>query len=327
MSLGWQGESALLPKRAKAINVDNTSMQMLRAEVLDEKQRRDSRQKADVGRLRKQRGLSGSRRRENQERHDIFSRENRGVHERESKDRKEYVDDKKKREDKVTSALKAKAKLYDQLQQQGTGENFEELQSGALACEDVLVDFGKKRTQSSEPLPQALHLELDDYSDIEDEFGRHRRLLRSSEEYQSYRLKKRKSSELLNDNKDFSSPGHPLTFYEEKIRSAQEFVNGVKREINETCEHEGKERERQGGGVRSQWEEKVLRGEERSHLLSVHEHTTKMRKLFQEQQVSQVSSADGGHVKSDDGKMKVLSATEKRRNLIRQKQMEIKNRS
>mmetsp|Transcript_2934 Transcript_2934/g.5335 ORF Transcript_2934/g.5335 Transcript_2934/m.5335 type:complete len:353 (-) Transcript_2934:1342-2400(-) len=343
MSLGWQGESALLPKRAKAIAVDSTSMQSLRAEVMDEQQKRrqrqqDGRHKHDRGGvgLRQLRGASGSGKRD-QPRTDVFSRENRGVREREARDKVQEQDgggSARRRTDKVTLALQAKEKIYNQLQ--GTGREGDELDGGAAACQDVLVDFALKRElQGSAPQhwqEQHEHREVQDgYSDIEDEFGRERRVLRSSEAYQSWLRRKRESgvetgSRGLQKGRSDAAADFMEEHREQRAR-AREFVTEVRHEVRQQQE----ESAGRGGGVRSQWDEKVLRGQEREHLQALHQQTQLIRQQQAGSVIAQAAVDDAGlsgkRSLDDSSRSNVAarsSAADKRREMLLQKQLKFK---
>ena len=92
MSLGWNTESALLPSKAKAIEVSQSSMLDLKAIIFErEEQRRlheqqrhgdnsqDGGDKSDWRRRRGERGLDSERASRSD---DLFARNNRGVDER-----------------------------------------------------------------------------------------------------------------------------------------------------------------------------------------------------------------------------------------------------
>lgn len=292
-------------------------MQSLHAEVHDSQQRRHLRQQAESStsqdtRLRRKRGLAGNSRREGT-RGDLFSRENRGVRERETRDRDQQQEGTRgRRADKVTLALQAKARIYDELQHQrqqcGLEDSDEGLSSGAKACQEVLVDFGKKRKEEAGRKrggEGAASLEYlggeDDYSDIEDEFGRERRVLRSSEEYKRNQQRARSAHKRQRQRPPDAlrelgpGPGYvwdiggEMAAEQQERESAREFLNEVRQEIREAYQQEGEKeknrvRDRGSGGVRSQWDEKVLRGEEREHLLAVHQRTQLMRQHHQQQQ-------------------------------------------
>lgn len=291
MSLGWQGESALLPKRSKAIRVDSTSMQRLQAEVFEGQQRRGADAYKD-SRLRERRGLSSRV----HDRVDVFARENRGVREREARD-KEASKAMRFREDKITSALTAKAELYDRLR---SGIKTANDKDGEGSSDDVLVDFGKKKEvemahkNSSNDFAED-NGEVSDMSDIEDEFGRHRRVRRSSQEYRDWKTK-HSSDSRANDYKKAEESDHQ-------------------------CSTED-------GLVRSQWERQVLRGTERDHLNAVHEHTEAVRRMNQkpliEKRKRQEESGGGDASDAREEKGSHMSAVEKRREMLRQKQLAFK---
>lgn len=343
MSLGWQGESALLPKRAKAISVDSTSMQSLRAEVMDEQEKRHQRQqdgrnaqeRGGMG-LRRLRGASGGKR--EQSRPDVFSRENRGVREREARDKKLQEHSAgdasmKRRADKVTLALQAKAKIYNQLQ--GAEMGSEGLEGGAAACQEVLVDFALKRKQHGNVLH---HLEeqgnagdaQDGYSDIEDEFGRGRRVLRSSDAYKSWQRKKNEHEVDNREEYQMERTEAIVDFADEQREQrerARDFLTEVRQEVHQqVAENTGR-----SGGVRSQWDEKVLRGQEREHLQALHQQTQQIRQRMADQVIA-LSGVDEAGISgkrhlddSDSSRVTVSSsAADKRREILLQKQLQFK---
>lgn len=336
-------------------------MQSLRAEVLDEQQRREERRetrerggalRAGAG-LRRQRGVAvavaaGEDGGREKRRKDVFSRENRGLREREDRDRELRGDvgegkelKGKNRPDKVTLALQAKAKIYDQLQ---SGGGHDGLRDGASACQEVLVDFAlKQELQESLPPPLALDSDIvDGYSDIEDEFGRERRVLRSSDEYRVWRQNMIKSSETSSQNHNRNDTEYSTSDpYELQRKRAHEFVSEVRQGIREVSQtnHIG-DRGSSGGGVRSQWDEKVLRGREREHLQELHQHTQQMRQVQSARKFATESSigddipgaegaTDKGVHSGNNGSSEPIAgntAADKRRELLRQKQLAFKKR-
>lgn len=77
MSLGWQSESAILPSKAKPINVDSKSMIGLKALVYSEEQRVSNKSKDNIGTASS--SSSGHRK---GKKADIFEKQNKGVDER-----------------------------------------------------------------------------------------------------------------------------------------------------------------------------------------------------------------------------------------------------
>ena len=315
-------------------------MQRLHAEVYEEQQKRLLRQQLgpsslddSKSRLRKQRGASGNKRRELQDRKDPFSRENKGVRERENRDKEEHSKNgKRAKEDKVKLALEAKARIYDKLQRQSMQlESDDDLRKGASACEEVLVDFGRKREKRAVIPSSDSDSQHDNvYSDIEDEFGRQRRVLRSSEDY--YLARKRKADEALehsNAKMRMTTCEESQRDYEGQQQSAREFVNAVRQEVQQTSINDNENLSGRQGGVRSQWDEKVLRGEERSHLNNIHQETLRAREQHHHHHLH--DSARNDDVKQnteilETASKKPLSAVERRREMIRQKQSEFRKR-
>ncbi len=128
MSLGWCGESALLPKAAKKIEVDGRSMLSLNALVYEQEQRLES---AGGASLRKRRGQQHARvQASGAASRDPFSRSNHGVRERDERD--SQAEQSKKR--KHAALLHAKAELYDRI---ATGR-------ATGGADEFLVDFSRK---------------------------------------------------------------------------------------------------------------------------------------------------------------------------------------
>jgi hypothetical protein len=122
MSLGWQTESALLPSKAKAINVDSKSLFSLKAVIYETEQRKTSMIK-DKPKRSLQRKFSDKANEEEEEPKDPFV-------------------------NKAEKALEAKSKLY------------EEILSGRVEGEASLVDFSSKRlkTSGADDFPEETHL-------------------------------------------------------------------------------------------------------------------------------------------------------------------------
>ncbi|CAN0185066.1 unnamed protein product, partial [Phaeothamnion confervicola] len=141
MSLGFLTESALLPSKAKPINVDGRSMLDLKALVFErEQQQRADGDGDDVeGGVRHRRGLAARRPADGKRRkEDLFSRSNRGIEERQERDSEARASKKRK----VSGMMQAKAALY------------EKMASGAFVGEGeaVLVDFTRKTDDDLERL-------------------------------------------------------------------------------------------------------------------------------------------------------------------------------
>jgi hypothetical protein len=140
MSLGWQTESALLPSRAKRIQVADKSMVGLRSVVLQQEQQRDLRRSTDAS-LAKQRQLRGfsaklmdtADRAQSQPDDDKKRKRN---------DSDDDVDGGDRRAEKARRALEAKAKLYDALRDRQTAPVDDEANAlAACAAAGALVDF------------------------------------------------------------------------------------------------------------------------------------------------------------------------------------------
>jgi hypothetical protein len=119
MSLGWQTESALVPRQGKAIDVDNKSMVALKALVYAKEQQQQQRKQAVSGGGGPEHGSSSS------------TDPNRKKRRRVTVDSKEHASKEPRRhndeeppdaanDDKVMKALKAKAEVYDMIHNSGS---------------------------------------------------------------------------------------------------------------------------------------------------------------------------------------------------------------
>lgn len=135
MSLGWQTESALLPSRAKRIQVADKTMVGLRSVVLQQEQQRELRRGTDAS-LAAQRHLRGfSAKLTNAQAQPDDKKRKRS----ESDDE---ADDGDRRAEAARRALEAKAKLYDALRDRQTAPvNSEANALVACAAAGALVDF------------------------------------------------------------------------------------------------------------------------------------------------------------------------------------------
>lgn len=141
MSLGWQTESALLPSRAKRIEVDNKSMVGLRSVLLQQEQQRALRRVTDATHT-KQRQLRGF----SAKLMDVAERprpEDDDDRKRKRRDSDDDGDgDSDRRAEKARRALEAKAKLYDALKERRITPVDDEANAlAACAAAGALVDF------------------------------------------------------------------------------------------------------------------------------------------------------------------------------------------
>ena len=163
MSLGWQTESALLPKSSKRIKVDdgNASMLALKAFVY----KKEKEQKANATENHRSRVKLNNN----------------------STIKKVHKNDNDNNNDHSNAALKAKAHLYDQLSR-----------GQASQCGDAfLINFDDKKLihsdeynekNSKHEYNEKNNEPDDDYIEITDHFGRTRRLNKNSSEYDDYKL-------------------------------------------------------------------------------------------------------------------------------------------
>jgi len=180
MSLGFLTESALLPSKAKKINVDSRSMLDLKAIVYEKE---DQAKQTGGESLRKSRGrqATGGRRGDS----DVFQRSNKGVHARNQRDEEELETMSKKQ--RAKAALERKAALYDKLQR---GEIEDPEKHGFLVnferkgpAEDTAAAVSAKPVSGQEHSFEDKLLEHPDMAEITDEFGRTRVVHRRSQEY------------------------------------------------------------------------------------------------------------------------------------------------
>ena len=191
MSLGWNTESALLPKKAKPISVGDKSLLALKALVYEKEQQQcqqlqNQKLCGPSSSYRSQRGHHQPNNKKS-----VFERSNKGIEARTAKEDPLKL----AKSDKIYAALKAKSELYEQLQ---SSSSLSKAVSNAF-----LVDFSSKppdqvASSSSSTVNQKNSSrrnddnEDDDYSDIEDEFGRSKTVHRRSQEYISITLEREK---------------------------------------------------------------------------------------------------------------------------------------
>lgn len=185
MSLGFLTESALLPSKAKRIEVDGKSLLDLKAVVFEKEQQQAA--AAPSISLRHKRGRHAAASVTAASSRGVFSRPNKGVAERQAADERARLAQNKKKQS--AAALEKKAKLYDQLK------------SGAIADPDkhgFLVAFSGKAPEDDggggggggEEATQDLASTSDGEVEIEDEFGRARVVTKRSREFAEYEARK-----------------------------------------------------------------------------------------------------------------------------------------
>jgi hypothetical protein len=147
MSLGWQTESALLPSKAKPIQVDNKSMVGLKSILLQKEQERA---------LRLSRDPDGHQRNSSRQLRGFSEKISQGNENFQSKKRSytqmedvpsDDGDSEPIRENKIRIALEAKAKIYEKLQNQA-----EDINSNDPISKVTLIDFQSQK-QQKETLP------------------------------------------------------------------------------------------------------------------------------------------------------------------------------
>lgn len=248
MSLGWQCESALLPSKAKPINVDGKSMLGLLAVVAGEEKKIS---KALVNAVER----PGSRRLNRQpEKNDLFLKKSilpeEYTHSNKSSD-------KLAKESKVAAALKAKAEIYDKLKE---GVKIEGSQTFLVSFDNN--DGDQRRTAQLPKAPTDVHTEIIDNDNF--------RLGRKRDYYGTFPNEDNtKYMRTIEDDKYEWSNGIPGSYDPllEDNRRVQDFVE-------ECIENEVKVS--QHSRVRSQWE-KTLKGDVKTFLEEVHVATEKDR--------------------------------------------------
>lgn len=229
MSLGFLTESALVPSKAKAIQVDSKSIVDLKALVFrKEKERQERKQhfgtnsdtrkrfKTTNWKLRKEAQSHAKIRKGN---HD--TKGNRNIKDRQLRDEaieseERMKDDVKVWEEKSRCILERKARLYDAMSR---GHRATSEQDQVLLSE-CLVDFkSKSKTLNEDDMSGAMELALnDEYVTILDEFGRSRKLKKESKEYLEYVEATKKSK---NDMKasDVDHSSFVVSQWERRLRT------------------------------------------------------------------------------------------------------------
>ncbi|CAM9456117.1 unnamed protein product [Chrysoparadoxa australica] len=275
MSLGWSTESALLPSKSKTIKVDSRSMVGLKSMVYEKEQQVEMGLEVKEGR--------GDGKKEK----DPFKRANKGVEDREKRDT--MWDKPSSKKLKRTRALQAKERLYRRLAAGDGGE--------AAEREGLLVNFEAKRYNDEEYADSGSDLSDDgDGSEVEiqDEFGRERRVRRGSRAHKDWVQEKKRRREDERREAEEKRKAEKA----EKSRAARvaaasstgewawgtgnEGEGGAKRKREDVgdlmAEVAGGEKGGQiGGGVKSQWDVKTMKGTTREFLEEIHKDTEKRR--------------------------------------------------
>lgn len=263
MSLGWQTESALLPKSSKKIKVDdgNASMLLLKAFVY----KKEKEQKANTT--------------ENHRRTKLNN--NHTIKEVTKKNENDNNND------HAIAALKAKAHLYDQLSRgnisQPIGDNF-------------LINFDdKKPIQHNEKKYDYSENNIksdDSYIEITDHFGRTRRLNKNSSEYDDYKLAeelKSKTSTLQlkrkrfqgDDNAELSSSSTSKWQWSRgehhSVNHENEYINNeyVRKAYQDVLDDRIEQEISKGAKVKTKWDE-TLDSSAKQYIHEVHKEESKL---------------------------------------------------
>jgi len=279
MSLGWQTESALLPKSSKKIKVDDGSVSMLALKAIvykKEKEQKAAVEKQNYYRKGKSNVNNSSNNNNNNNNSNSSSKNNENG----------------SSSDNVTMAtLNAKAHLYDQLSRGNIthpiGENF-------------LVNFDDKKLIPSNN-DSSIHnvntsssndnIVNDDYVDIIDSFGRNRRINKNSNEYEDFKLQeelKQKQHNLQQKRKRFhgdegsdipssssSSSGANKWQWSRgenhNIDHVNEYVNNeyVKRTYQEVLDDRIDQEISKGARVKTKWDE-TLDSSAKQYIHEIH---------------------------------------------------------
>lgn len=295
MSLGWQTESALVPRTAKPINVTNESMMSLKAVVFSKEQ---NSLLAPKGKTRNLSSKINSHKRDDGR----------------SKFKTEEHDGVGNEDTKIYASLKAKAKIYDQMKAANGNEDF----SGVIKHEIALVNFEQKESGhtklKSKMEPSA--------PDRLDEFGRiippGKRVREDDSRVEKPHMT---FKEPRTDNQDpwawSTGKGASIQNFEEKQSVMREFEGRVERQVQSELATESKAR------VQTQWE-KALNNSARAHLDAVHSQTQIQRALLTGTGQAHSGGAEGSlNDDSNTGEGK-KSAKESRREMLRKKQEDLK---
>ncbi|RLN38535.1 hypothetical protein BBJ28_00025206 [Nothophytophthora sp. Chile5] len=273
MSLGFLTESALVPSKAKPIQVDAKSLVDLKAVVFQKDQERQRRLRDALtadddgghsgrrlskyahlrggNKSRKRLGASSSSALSRGEERTGRSRCNRGVEARNRRDEEMQEletpdeDDDRAWHKRSTEMLRKKARLYEDM---ARGEG-----ASAQASGDFLVDFEAKRSSTAGGVAKQTEL-----VEITDEFGRSRRVAIDSEEYTAFVKTQqqdkpdRPAAQTQNVTCDVAEAG--------KSHEEEEAKGSIPPGYN-------------GSFVVSQWETR-LKAADKVHLQEVHERAT-----------------------------------------------------
>lgn len=331
MSLGWQTESALLPSKAKPINVDAKSLLNLKAVVYDQEKALNTTKSSKYVKNSLKEDISF-----NKKIRDPFQKSNAGIEDRIAKD-KRLESSQRKTDSMIEASLRAKAKLYDQIANgqisKSTGNafliNFDEKQkmtskrsftSMQTPSGDEADDHSKKLKTievSSSSIRKDVHssgdsLSGDEFIDIIDDFGRSRSVSKSSEEYTNYlvqmeAMKYKKSlvanmssycesrdsgNEEKGNNQWAWSTGHDRSDAGDWIEETIR-ERGAKALVEDRIERETSLNLSSGAKVKTMWE-KTLNSSARDYIEEIHNKTEIERK-------NQIQNTDGGDiVKADE---------------------------
>lgn len=287
MSLGWQGESALLPRKAKPITVDSKSMVRLKATILDEQQKMSFRKNEKTPRLRGSRGAKSG------DRKDVFAERNAGLEDRKKRDLEDSSNVQSK--DKVARTLAEKAKIY------------EEMKSGSLdigkSSSALLINFDNKDKCSSHQIkddPQQSSVVYDT-----DEMGRMKRPKMCSSYYgpgdggvgdrkdnaSAWEWSRGKPSK-EEDEIDFTVEREYTKYIEGRLQAAADgrgdssaaTASGPAAHSysdKQSTRHQDASYISEASRVKSQWE-KTLHGESKHHLEAIHQETQNLRKQHEQ---------------------------------------------
>jgi hypothetical protein len=276
MSLGWQCESALLPSKAKPINIDSKSMMKLKAAVFNEEMKLSLKDKDKSNRIRANRGLHNN----SNDHKDIFKRKNIGVDKRDEASQKNNKNLNK--ESKVISSLKAKSELYQCIAE------------GKLGAGDFLVDFDSKGSSVglgaaiSAPATAAVletKSNVDELVDIEDIYGRNKRVKRDSNEYKDYLSRQKITS--ADTNSIYYDYGHSTEkwqwsngqpdddMYSDTYTNNKKIHDILQSKIDNEVIHSNNISS--DARVRSQWEKIIKDDKIKSYLNEIHETTSQIR--------------------------------------------------
>lgn len=239
MSLGWQCESALLPSKAKPINVDGKSMMGLLAVVYDQEKKFS---KVSVNQSNRP-GSRKSIKKQSAESGDLFAKK---IKVDESRTASIRTSDKTDKESRVEISLKAKADIYDKLKEgvaiDGSQAFLVSFDNNPIVCaKDVISETIKKDRITGQKRMEVGILPNE--------------------------ISKRAKT-AFHDNYEWSN-GEAVSFEPllEDNRRMQDFVEGCIESEVKMSQH---------ARVRSQWE-KTLKGDVKTYLEEVHAATEKDR--------------------------------------------------